>query len=156
MALHPSGEVTLACPYFMPTEKYEGGTWLHPSRLPLGAGWKGYCTAPGFDKAVPDDTQIHESCNLGYAAACLWRPLERPWDSIRFGVIRESERRIVLCYVCEREQRHVTHGELEYDSRLGCWNSVSTHPGIQKMAECYLQSHLLRKAVVSSRSSENS
>ena len=32
----------MACPYFMPVEKLENGTWPHPSRLPLGSGWRGF------------------------------------------------------------------------------------------------------------------
>ena len=60
----------MACPFFMPTHKYEDGTWLHPFRLPLGGGWKGYCTAPGREGEVPSPEQLHHACNLGYARSC--------------------------------------------------------------------------------------
>ena len=41
--------------------------WIHPSRLPLGAGWQGDCTAHGTTAAIPDGDQL-AGCNLGYAS----------------------------------------------------------------------------------------
>jgi hypothetical protein len=144
----------LACPFFMPTEKYESGPWIHPARLPLGAGWKGYCTAAGHENAIPAQEQIHESCNLGYPVSCPWRPVELVWDSVRFAVTKECEQRIVLCYVCEKGHLPISHGLLEYDTRLGGWTSTHAHSGIQKMADCYLKSYLLRKGAAASISSD--
>lgn len=136
----------MACPFFMPTEKFEGGSWPHPSRLPLGAGWKGRCSAPGFEEAIPDDKQIQNLCNLGYAKYCAWHPAECTWDSVRFGVTSECAERIVLCYVCEKQHRPAAHGVLEYDPRRAQWNIMHTHPGVQRMAECFVESYLMRKS----------
>ena len=52
----------LACPFFMPVQKLDGA-WLHPSRLPLGAGWDGHCSAPGHEGTRPSDQELHEFCN---------------------------------------------------------------------------------------------
>ena len=135
----------MACPFFMPTHKYEDGTWLYPSRLPLGSGWKGYCTAPGHKGELPSPEQLHDACNLGYAKTCPRHPAQYFWDSIRFTVTRESDQRILLCYVCERDHRPGDHGILEYDTAKGRWTSSHRDFRIQKMAECYLESYLLRK-----------
>ncbi|HKN34971.1 MAG TPA: hypothetical protein VJX16_17145 [Terriglobales bacterium] len=135
----------MACPFFMPTHKYEDGTWLHPFRLPLGGGWKGYCTAPGREGEVPSPEQLHHACNLGYARSCERHPAQYFWDSIRFAVKRESDQRILLCYVCERDHRPGEDGVLEYDASSGRWTVSHRDFRIQKMAECYLESYLLRK-----------
>ena len=135
----------MACPYFMPTAKHESALWTHPTRLPLGAGWKGHCTAPEHDGEVPDDEQLRNSCNLGYARNCAWCPPDRPWDSTRFGVSKESEQRITVCYVCEKEHHPVNHGTLEYDVVLERWNSRHPDERLQRMVESYMESYLLRK-----------
>jgi len=135
----------VACPFFMPTSKLEGGGWLHPSRLPLGGGWSGHCSAPGHEDAAPTDEQLRELCNLGYAAACPRLPKEREWDAVRFSVARDRPTQLVLWYVCESGHRPASHGTLEYDSSRGEWISSHPDPRIQKMADCYLQSYLLRR-----------
>src|SRR5262250_1084480 len=125
MARHlTKGVRCLACPYFMPTHKAENITWIHPARLPLGAGWMGYCTAPGFEHQLPTDDQLREGCNLGYAASCPRRPLESQWDSIRFGVIRECSQQLELRFVCEKNHLPADHGMLEYDAATSRWSAT--------------------------------
>lgn len=58
---------------------------------------------------------------------------------------KESERRIALCYVCEKEHHPVEHGTLEYDPVLGRWNSAHPDQRLQRMAESYMETYLLRK-----------
>ena len=53
----------MACPYFVPREIVNDGSWLHPSRLPLGAGWSGRCCA-SEQETTPSDAVLHELCNL--------------------------------------------------------------------------------------------
>lgn len=129
----------------MPTEKQEDGAWMHPARLPLGWGWRGYCTAPGHEHAIPSDEQLRDGCNVGYAGNCPYRPNERFCDSIRFGVTKECERRIQLCYVCEKDHRPIEHGALEYDPVLRRWVKVHHNSVFQKMADCYIGEYLLRR-----------
>lgn len=135
----------MACPYFMPTQKHDPAFWIHPSRLPLGAGWKGLCTAPGHENEVPNEEQLRDSCNLGYARNCSWCPQDRKWDSTRFGVSKESERRISLCYVCEKDHLPIEQGILEYDLAVLSWNRRHPDDRVQRMAESYLESFLIRK-----------
>lgn len=129
----------------MPTRRLEGGTWLHPSRLPLGGGWQGHCCAPGHDGETPSEEELTHFCNLGYAAACARLPQTRSCDAVRFSVARERGALLSLWYVCEAGHVPAEHGTLEYDTALGLWTSMHANPRIQKMAECYLESYLLRR-----------
>ena len=141
----------------MPTEKLENGSWPHPARLPLGAGWSGYCTAPGHENGNPSKDILEAFCNLGYASSCPWAPQDRPWDAVRFGFVAQTDReksagandgncsRIVrLCYVCERGHLPVERGEMEFDLDHSAWVRPHTDPRLQKMAECFLNSHAKR------------
>jgi hypothetical protein len=141
----------LACPYFMPMEKIEGGTWPHPSRLPLGCGWAGHCTAPGHENQTPSRDILEAFCNLGYASSCTWAPRERAWDAVRFGLIAsaaaegskpEPSSIVRICYVCERNYRPVERGELEFDAQRAEWVRRHEDARVQKMAECFLRSRL--------------
>jgi hypothetical protein len=129
----------------MPMQKLEGGAWLHPSRLPLGGGWSGTCSAPGHEGTEPTDEELRELCNLGYAANCPRLPRERACDAVRFSVARDRGTQLLLWFVCEAGHRPAGHGTLEYDASLGQWASSHPDPRIQKMAECFLESYMLRR-----------
>ena len=135
----------MACPYFMPTEQFEGGTWPHVARLPLGAGWKGYCCAPGHEGAAPSEQTLQDHCNLGYATLCSQLPPDRSADAVRFSVVRDVSSKIELCFVTELGHRPAGSGRLEYDLVRGEWISPHSDSRTQKMAECYLQSYLRRR-----------
>jgi hypothetical protein len=148
---HPTiWSLRVACPFFMPQQKLENGSWPHPSRLPLGGGWTGYCTAPGHAGDVPESLLLENGCNLGYASGCSRLPLDRRWDSVRFQVTRTGERRLIVAYACERDHRPASYGTLEYDLPSATWITAHEDIRIRKMAECYIESHLLRKSVSSS------
>jgi len=138
--LNLQGDCVLACPFFMPVGRSEDGVWLHPSRLPLGSGWAGHCTAQGYEGALPDTRQLQEECNLGYAATCPRLPGHRPWDAVRFVVFSEHESRICLAYVCERDHLPAEHGKLEYRIGAQQWANPHFDPRIQRMAQCFLES----------------
>jgi hypothetical protein len=147
----------LACPFFMPTQKL-GGAWLHPSRLPLGSGWDGQCSAPGHEGAQPSKQELHEFCNLGYATKCSRLPDERECDAVRFSVARDHGSRLLLWFVCETGHRPTLYGTLEYDVERNQWMSVHSDSRVQKMLECYVQSYLLRRipsATADSRVNQN-
>lgn len=138
-------ESVLACPFFMPTHKAESGMWLHASRLPLGCGWQGHCTAPGYDGAIPEPQRLQEECSLGYSSSCPRLPADRPWDAIRFAVFRESESLIQVVYACEKSHLPVEHGNLEYRIQDAQWLVAHADPRIQKKAECFVESWLGKK-----------
>jgi len=149
----------LACPFFMPMQRLDGGAWLHPSRLPLGAGWHGRCSAPGHEGAQPSEHELQEFCNLGYAAKCSRLPIEREFDAVRVSVARDQGSRLQVWFVCETGHRPAKHGTLDYDVERNQWTSSHSDPRIQKMVECYVETYLQRRihaAAPDSVVSENS
>jgi len=149
----------------MPTARLEGGNWPHPSRLPLGDGWTGHCTAHGHEGATPSQETLEAFCNLGYARGCSWAPAkptqadDAACDAVRFAVIFPQSSKTVkpdagsigrpalrLHYVCERDHRPVAHGELEFDLTRATWLRGHDDPRIQKMAECFLDAYLKKKS----------
>jgi hypothetical protein len=135
----------MACPFFMPTERLLEGSWMHPARLPLGAGWNGHCCSPKNEGAALSVEVIQNFCNMGYASTCSHLPEDRQVDSVRFGVAHDRGSSIALWYSCEREYRPAGHGKLEYNFAMNAWVVSHTDVRIQKMAECYMQSYLLRR-----------
>ncbi len=138
----------MACPFFMPTEKVE--RWSNP-RLPLGDGWKGYCTAAAHAGERPSDYELREFCNFGYAARCPRLPERRVADAVRFAVSRRLDGKVVICFVCEVNHRPGEYGLLEYDSATGAWTAPHRNACVQKMAQCYLESYLARTAMHAGR-----
>ena len=148
----------MACPYFMPVEKLEGGTWPHPRRLPLGAGWSGHCTAPGHIGEVPTREILEECCNLGYGNSCERLPPDRECDAVRFGIGGRSvasksvfsgeisNRTIAILYVCELQHRPKQHGTLEFDPQTMRWLRPHADSCVQRMAECFLDGCLGRRS----------
>jgi hypothetical protein len=135
----------MACPYFIPTEKFENGAWPHPSRLPLGGGYRGLCTASCNQQIVPSDDELREFCNLGYAARCPRLPNPRRFDAVRFSVARDRDGQVQICCVLETAHRPGAHRMLEYDSAVARWAVAHPDPRIQAMAACYLESYLERR-----------
>lgn len=153
----------MACPFFMPVAKLEDGAWPHPGRLPLGCGWSGFCTAPGHDGEFPSREGLEQFCNLGYAERCDRLPRERTWDAVRFAVSVDrtavsgsrhpaaginnivSSRTIQVEYVCELQHLPKDHGKLEFDGEAREW--IRRHPDdrVQKMAECFLETYLMKR-----------
>lgn len=134
----------LACPYFVPREIVNDGSWLHPARLPLGAGWHGQCCA-SEPAATPDASTLRESCNLGNATRCPHLPHERDWDSVRFSVARTSAEQITLWYVCERAHAPVEHGQLTFDRVRELWLNPHADPRAHRLAVCYLEAYRARQ-----------
>jgi len=129
----------LACPYFMPTEKIDGGEWPHPTRLPLGSGWLGVCTA-AETPVIPENDELRDYCNLGYAR-CSRLPADRQADAVRFAIAAASESRIVLSYVLERDHRPGESGRLEFSAETGTWIAAHSDARIQMMADCYVRAY---------------
>jgi hypothetical protein len=143
----------------MPVSKLENGNWPHPGRLPLGCGWSGHCTASGHEGEVPAQDVLEAFCNLGYASSCGRAPAQRPWDAVRFAVAAPADsktdkhsptiapsRILRLLYACERDHRPVEQGELEFDLFRSTWLRQHSDARLQKMAECFLDEYLKKKA----------
>ena len=138
-------ELPVACPFFMPTNRFDDGGWIHPSRLPLGAGWKGQCCAPGHTVEQPSDDQLRELCNLGYSHQCPRLPKERSCDAVRFGVARDRGTQVSLSVIFETGHRPAGRDAVEYDTSSHTWTSCHPDERIQRMASCFMESYLLRR-----------
>ena len=134
----------MACPFFMPIERADDIAFQHPSRLPLGASWRGSCLAPSHEQETLSATEL-ESCNLGYAKSCPRLPKERVCDAVRFAVVNESQDSVSLKFVLEKAYLPTSDGILEYDRHSKSWTSSHSELSVQKKAECFLQSYLDRK-----------
>jgi hypothetical protein len=64
---------------------------------------------------------------------------------VRFSIARDQGDRLQLWFICESAHCPAGYGTLEYDLSIGRWASSHSDSRIQKMAECYLQSYLLRR-----------
>jgi hypothetical protein len=142
-----SPRTNLACPYFVPQKILNDGSWPHPSRLPLGAGWTGICRASGHELAV-SDAHLREFCNLGYATACPQLPPSRDWDAVRFSVARVSPEQVTICFVCELAHAPIEHGELTFDLISEAWLNAFPDPRVLTLANCYLQTYRARQSAV--------
>lgn len=134
----------MACPYFVPREILNDGSWPHPARLPLGAGWSGECCASGRVQEA-NKSHVRDFCNLGYAARCPHLPVERDWDAVRFCVVQAGGGQIVLSYVCERAHAPVEHGTLSFDLRDGRRVTQHADARVQRLAESYLHAYRNRQ-----------
>ncbi|HMK31509.1 MAG TPA: hypothetical protein VK473_17635 [Terriglobales bacterium] len=137
----------MACPYFVPLERFDNAGWTHPRRLPLGAGFRGQCCAQSHAGVVPSDEALRTQCNLGYARGCAWLPADRTADAVRFSTAQDREQQIVICYVCERSYLPAECGSLRYDAGTGSWAVRHPNPQIQRLAECFLKTYLERRGM---------
>jgi len=135
----------LACPFFVPLEILNDGSWPHPSLLPLGAGWTGNCRASGQETAA-SDAHIREFCNLGYATACPHLPRLRDWDAVRFSVANANADQLTLRYVCELAHAPIEHGKLTFDLVNDAWRNAPPDPRVLTLATCYLQTYRARQS----------
>ena len=131
----------MACPFFIPTERFDDAAFPHPARLPLGAAYRGKCAAA---EMTPSDDELKQ-CNLGYARDCARLPEVREADAIRFSILREREGQISLCYVSELNYLPQDSGNLHYEMLSRRW--LQQHPNlqVQTLAEFFLQSYLQRR-----------
>jgi hypothetical protein len=137
-------ETNLACPFFVPLEIVNDGSWPHPARLPLGAGWAGNCCASGQERPA-SDSHMREFCNLGYATACPHLPSRRDWDAVRFSVARAGRDQVTIGFVCELAHAPIEHGNLTFDLASGVWLSPRADPRVLTLANCYLETYRARQ-----------
>jgi hypothetical protein len=141
-------DTNLACPFFVPREILNDGSWPHPSRLPLGAGWTGACAASGRELPA-SDLHIQKFCNLGYATTCPHLPQHRDWDAIRFSVAQVSGHQITISFVCELAYAPIEHGKLTFDLTNEVWLTPVRDPRIQRLAVSYLCAYRTRTTPLS-------
>jgi hypothetical protein len=137
----------LACPFFVPRKIVNDGSWPHPSRLPLGAGWTGDCRATGNEVAASDH-DLRKFCNFGYATDCPHLPRHRDWDAIRFSIARSRHDQVTICFVCEFGHAPVDHGHLTFDLRSEAWVNPSPDQRVLTLATSYLEVYRARQSAI--------
>lgn len=128
----------------MPREILNDGSWAHPSRLPLGAGWSGACGARA-EEITPAETHTRDFCNLGYASACPHLPQGRDWDAVRFSVAGATTEQITLHFACELGHAPMAHGTMTYDLARESWRDTHSDARINRLAASYLHAYRARK-----------
>ena len=111
---------------------------------PLRNFWSGMCHA---DAAQPfeqsDELVLGECCNMGYARQKCSKFPEAPGpDAVRFAVVRDAERMILVSFAVEKNHLPYAQGVLEYSRAEQSF--VVTHPNrlIEQQARAYLASYL--------------
>ena len=135
----------MPCPYFIPRERFDNAAFPHPSRLPLGAAFRGTCGAPGCEQAIPTDEEVKQGCNLGYARNCSRLPEDRAADAVRFSILRDRDGTVSICYVAELNYLPVESSNLHYDMATKRWSRAHGEAKVQSLAECFLQTYLARR-----------
>ncbi|HZT34021.1 MAG TPA: hypothetical protein VFA33_29285 [Bryobacteraceae bacterium] len=133
----------MACPYFYPVARLDWASGA--TAMPLGDAWTGNCEADPEQPIQPREDALIPLCNLGYAHACPRFPRGAPADAVRFSVIRDQNGLVSICYVLERDHAPVEHGSLVYARGSRTFVAAHPHPRVQRQAEAYLESYLLRK-----------
>jgi hypothetical protein len=120
--------------------------------LPLGDAWEGVCRAMPDAPWDPDETTLLGMCNLGYArGACARFPADDGPDAVRFSVVRDDGASLSLYYVLERDHHPLLHGPLEFSRVNASFVSPHANGTAGRLARCYVDSYLRRKAEASGR-----
>jgi hypothetical protein len=133
----------MACPYFMPEQRLEGD-WPFPQRLPLGAGWRGSCSA-AQSHVPPTAEELKWGCNVGYATSCTRLPQDRLADAVRFSKGDEHGGLVHIRFAYERDFLPAGHGELIYETATQRWQTAPDNACLLRMAECYVETQMARR-----------
>jgi hypothetical protein len=130
----------VACPYFEPTKLSVDAKTLRPLRN----FWSGMCHAePAQPFEQSDQNVLSECCNMGYARnKCSRFPEVSGPDAVRFTVVRDAGRMVVVSFAVEKNHLPYAQGLLEY-SRVE-QSFVVSHPNrlIEHQARAYLAGYL--------------
>ncbi len=134
----------MACPYFYPVARIDRG--IGARALPLGDAWSGDCQADSQQILQPDERSLIPLCNLGYAQICAHFPENGSADAVRFSVSRDQDRVLRISYVIEKAYEPVEHGSLVYSQETGAFLLRHANRLVQRQAEAYVESYLVRTA----------
>ena len=141
----------MACPYFYPVARIDRGAGARA--LPLGDAWSGSCEADPDRPSIPAEGALIPLCNLGYPEGCPHFPRNGAADGVRFSVSRDQNGTVRIQYVIEKAHQPVEHGPLAYSRETHSFLVRHRDRVVQKQAEAYVESYLLRKSSPTSCSS---
>lgn len=99
--------------------------------------------APGAEGREPSDEELKDFCNLGYASACPHIPLERAADAVHFTASNGSP--LQVKFVMVKQHAPAAFGVLEFEASTRSWVTPHADPGLQRMAECFVEAWLARR-----------
>jgi hypothetical protein len=135
----------MACPYFYPTSRLEGGGWGVAPRLPLGDAYGGECRAEDAT-FEPDEKRTRQTCNVGYARGrCERFPPDAHADAVRFHVAEDAGERIRIQYIFEKDCWPGEHGVLEYSVGERRFTGSGGDGILRIQAGVFLESYLRRR-----------
>jgi hypothetical protein len=111
---------------------------------PLRNFWSGMCHAEAakpFEQS--DEHVLGECCNMGYARQkCSKFPEASGPDAVRFAVVRDADRMILVSFAVEKNHLPYAQGVLEYSRADQVF--VAAHPNrlIEQQARAYLAGYL--------------
>jgi hypothetical protein len=142
----------MACPHFHAVKPRSHAGSPHTAMLPLGDAWEGVCRAVPGEPWEPDETTLLGPCNLGYArGTCARFPAGDGPDAARFILVRDEGASLRLYYVLERDHHPWAHGTLEYSVIDAAFVNPDAGGTASRLAGCYVESYLRRKAEASGR-----
>ena len=131
----------------MPSRHLETSGWVRPPRFPLGGLFGGACHAHPDEVVEPPETQQRELCNCGYARGrCDRFPGDGSADAVRFSVTDETEGRVAVLYVLEKDHAPVEHGTLEYSIDDASLMQSRLGDILAQQARTFIESYLGRRA----------
>ncbi len=124
----------MPCPFFHPILPMTTAREARP--VPLGDLYRGECRANGAAH-LPDDRELREWCNFGYARGhCPRFPESAAADAVRFSIFEDHGGALTLRFVSERDHRPVTHGKFQLPH---------PDPAVNRLAEAYVEAYGRRK-----------
>jgi hypothetical protein len=111
---------------------------------PLRSLWSGNCHAEaGVSFEQADEHLLSDCCNMGYARGKCSRFPEGPGpDAVRFTVVRDAGRMVLLSFAIEQDHLPYAQGALEYSRADQAFIASHPNPVVEKQAVAYLASYL--------------
>ena len=151
----------MACPYFMPVAKLENGAGRIPPGCPsdvVGADiarhpatkdscLTGQCSNPSATSDTPVAALVARRTRRGMRSGSRFQrpPISTREKSLQDVLMSRSVRFASSTFASARHLP-VSHGELEFDLLQASWLHKHDDLRMQKMAECFLESYLKKKA----------
>jgi hypothetical protein len=122
------------------------GVWTHAPRLPLGDPYRGACHAHSSEVFEPDEIDLRDLCNCGYARGrCERFPQESVADAARFSIAADEDDRVQLIYVLEKDYAPVEYGALHYAVGQDRMTGAQLSMPLERQARAFLESYLRRR-----------
>ncbi len=112
----------------------------------FGRGMGGNVYGSGTRRRAARRRRVEIGLQPGLCEDLQRLPAERQADAVRFCLGEEQDGVLHVLFVCERAYLPAGHGELLYEKGSGAWLLKHEDACVQRMAECYVQAQMARRA----------